>query len=498
MTEPPPTRGKGEGEKARKAEEDNRAFVRQLEVSDDVDEAEQDKQRQEARVFASRAEACAWHLARVPESSDAAALLDLAALWRSRAELRDRLPNVRPMTRADANPVTQLTGVLARLGCGARVRARGDLQDAIAAGLSGSDLLLDNPCKPRPLIALARRHGVAMTTFDTEAEAARLAELWPEAAALLLVRPGDGYGQSDGEGEAALGAEPSAVPGILASARRFGLDVAGVALVGYDGWPGASGGGYGNSETYADRWAEALEAARSAAVAGRLLGHRMAVLDLGRLRPDRLWVSRFAGSVARSRWPGGVTCDPTDALLARSVVMATRVVAKRPAEEGGWRYTLGESALGAFTVGWLNQRGQEPPMPLTASSFKATPAWLEASNGCRGDSLGSYGNLPELLPGDWLLWLGRGSCGSRMSWKVNGLAELEFKCFLQSGRSPSSPPSSPVGRRSRQASATVAAASAAGCSGCADDVSTVGDAGEATNAANGDSLADICCSVLLS
>uniref|UniRef100_A0A1I8GZH3 Orn_Arg_deC_N domain-containing protein n=1 Tax=Macrostomum lignano TaxID=282301 RepID=A0A1I8GZH3_9PLAT len=403
------------------------------------------------RVFASQIEACAWLSDQLPADCQSASLLDLAALWRARASLLASYGDIvatKLTTRIDAHAASGLTGALAQLGCGGRVRARNDLTSAISSGLTGPNLLLDNPCKTRSLINLAKRHSVAMTTFDNETEAARLAEQWPGVSALLLVRP-EG---ADSLGDATLGAEPGTVASVLAAAKSFGLNVVGVSVV--DCAVGAAG---------------VLESARVAISAGRLLGHRMSLLDIGTnsFLTAELNYQLFEFIVDNKI--DALMTDSTDALLSRSIVLATRLVAKQRIEDdaengnsnkGDWRCTVGDSAFGGFS-GWRLQVGIDnvsmsvaAPELLgvvrSASDFCDAAASVESDGGGNVWMYGVTDSTEDRLGclrqfgldcdiGDWLLWSGLGAQDSRAARKANGLAEPEFRCFLQSGREPTAP-----------------------------------------------------------
>lgn len=484
-------------------------------------------------VFSNQLEACVWHVEQLAEDCQSACLLDLAALWRSRVFVLETLgaavgaaagaPGPLLMSRVDAHASAGLTAALGQMGCGGRVRGRDDLMAAISAGLTGAQILLDNPCnKPRSLINLAKRHSVAMTTFDSEAEANRLAELWPDVTALLLVRA-DTVGDQD---DASLGASPNAIPGILLAAKRCGLKVAGVAIVDCCNRPGD------------------LEAARLAINIGRLVGYDMSLLDVGQIG-DHSGVDSVAKATARQRQlvdagkPVRLICDPTDALLSRSIVVATRVVAMQPVGEIGqecndWHCTLGDSVFGAF-AGWhlrVGSDGQRSAPELLAvapskdyySTMMSEDAgdrhrdgtagrlWLHGSTDSPDDRLGSLlfddandSEFPRCQVGDWLFWSGVGADNSRMGRRANGLAEPTFLCFLQSGREaqPPAPFNRTVGSRGgRSVAVARRTRHSSSCCHYSGDVAPAGVSANVAVAANdqvvGAADREICCSVMLS
>lgn len=317
---------------------------------------------------------------------------DLASAQRCLADWADRFPGVHVSTSAQAlgsRPLTRLLALSGRVSF--RAYSKTDLDAAVSAGVPGHAILLANPCKTRGLASHARRLGVGVTVFDSEPELVRLAAVWPEVELLLLLAASSRSHR--------LGARPEDAPRLLAAARRCGLRVAGVAV-----WFGDDDG-----EGEADgEWATAAAAACGTLALARRLGHPSAdVVDLGCLSAgalaDRAMPALAEAAEAIETDKPRLLCDLTPVLLAESVVMATRVLAKAAAElPGGYSYRLSGSGLGGQVCGLFSR---EDVGGMGGGGGGGVPSRLAD---CGGDPLTLM--LPELSVGDWLLWRGLRAC----------------------------------------------------------------------------------------
>ena len=216
--------------------------------------------------------------AAAPASGDAAAgglamdtmyFYDLAQVARMHAAWVAALPRVVPYYAVKCNPEPALLAALEALGCGFDCASQAELSQVVGRmGVSPGRVIFANPCKRPADIALARRLGVARTTFDTECELLKIAAAYPSAGCVLRLRCDDAGAQV--QLGLKYGAEPHEVPGLLAAAKRLGLNVVGVSF--------HVGSGVRNYETYF----EAVRRARAAFDAAAAMGFAdMTLLDVG-------------------------------------------------------------------------------------------------------------------------------------------------------------------------------------------------------------------------
>ncbi|PAA48500.1 hypothetical protein BOX15_Mlig015075g3 [Macrostomum lignano] len=348
--------------------------------------------------------ALAPHLPNLEQCDQPVVACDLASAQRCLADWCSRFPGVHASTSAQTLGSWPLTHVLALSGrVSFRAYSKSDLNAAVSAGVPGHAILLANPCKTRGLARHARRLGVGVTVFDSEPELARLAAAWPDVELLLLLAASPRCHR--------LGARPEEAPRLLAAARRHGLRVAGVAVwFGDDNECEGDDGGEVNSDVDAE-WAAAASTACGTLALARRLGHANAdVVDLGCLSTGALAgraLPAFANAVGigNGDCQPRLLCDLTPALLAESVVMATRVLAKAAAEQpgcGGYSYRLSGPGLGGQLCGLFSRECEGGGC---SGSRDGVPSRLAD---CGGDPLNLV--LPELSVGDWLLWRGLRAC----------------------------------------------------------------------------------------
>jgi ornithine decarboxylase len=184
---------------------------------------------------------------------DLAKVVDLYRAWRR------ALPDVRPYYAVKCNPEPALLGALAALGAGFDCASRAEIEAVLALGVHPRGIVYANPCKPESHPQHAVAAGVNLTTYDSEAEVAKVRRCHPRCELLLRIKGPDG-----GEAKVDLGSKYGAladeVVPLLRAAQSAGVPVAGVSFH------------VGSGVSRVDVYRGAIEAARAVFDAAAALG----------------------------------------------------------------------------------------------------------------------------------------------------------------------------------------------------------------------------------
>lgn len=155
-------------------------------------------------------------------------VVDLGNTLRLLKAWRTAMPRIVPFYAVKCNPEPALLKLLVAMGTGFDCASRGELELMLNLGVPASRIIFAHPCKRPSDIKFSREHGVALTTFDTESELHKLAELYPSSRCVLRIRA------DDPEARCQLGLKYGAnvddAPALLATAKKLGLDVVGVSF----------------------------------------------------------------------------------------------------------------------------------------------------------------------------------------------------------------------------------------------------------------------------
>lgn len=178
------------------------------------------------------------------------------------------MPRVRPFYAVKCNPDPVLISLLSSLGAGFDVASLEEIESALSIGAPPSDLIFANPCKLPSHMVKASKHGVGLTTFDSEVELMKFIKYYPDVKAVLRLRADD-RGARCPLG-VKYGAEYEDCEDLLLCAKNLGIHVVGVAF--------HVGSGASDPESYAD----GIQAARSLFDSAIRLGMPpMSLLDIG-------------------------------------------------------------------------------------------------------------------------------------------------------------------------------------------------------------------------
>jgi len=182
---------------------------------------------------------------RISSGKETASFLvtDLTSIVRQFDQWTAQLPEVEPFYAMKCNPDLSIVRLLATLGCGFDCATMGELKNVLHdigymsfynRGLAASKMVYANPAKLLSHLEFAAANGVAMTTFDSEDELSKLAEVnntLPEGQKLeLLLRITTDDKDSICSFSNKFGCPVDCAPQLLDLAKELGLDVIGVSF----------------------------------------------------------------------------------------------------------------------------------------------------------------------------------------------------------------------------------------------------------------------------
>ncbi|KAL4419048.1 hypothetical protein ABPG77_011030 [Micractinium sp. CCAP 211/92] len=194
-------------------------------------------------------------------------VVDLGALQRLHRAWGEAMPRVHPFYAVKCNPDVGLLATLAALGAGFDCASEAEMRAVSALGVGPDRIVFANPCKRPRDLRCAADAGVELTTFDTEAELAKLARFAPGARALLRIRADDPGARCQLGNK--YGAEVHEWEPLLEAARSMGVEVTGVAFH------------VGSGATNPAAFSHAIELARRAWDLAVAHGFDMQILDIG-------------------------------------------------------------------------------------------------------------------------------------------------------------------------------------------------------------------------
>ncbi len=118
--------------------------------------------------------------------------------------------------------------LLSGLGTGFDCASKAEIEQVLALGVDPSRIIYAQPCKTNSYVRYVATHGVRQMTFDNADELCKIAKLFPEAELFLRILTDDS--SSLCRLSLKFGASLDATDGLLALARRLGLNVVGVSF----------------------------------------------------------------------------------------------------------------------------------------------------------------------------------------------------------------------------------------------------------------------------
>ena len=264
----------------------------------------------------------------------------LCAISRSalRAQLdrfRQAMPRVEPFYAVKANSHPDILKTLRAGGAGFDVASLAELEAALAAGASPSDIIFANTIKPPAAIRAAAARGVDLMTYDSEYELDKIADLAPGARVVVRIKvPNVG---SVVELSLKFGVNPADATEFLIKAHRLGLRPAGVSFH------------VGSQCTRVENYIDALEMAAIIVQDARLKQIPIEIVDIGGGFPIRHFdgekdpfeetASVISREIDRLFDPNlRIIAEPGRFLVGPAATLAMRVVGKAIRENKHWYY----------------------------------------------------------------------------------------------------------------------------------------------------------------
>lgn len=338
-----------------------------------------------------------------------------------------KLPRVEPFYAVKCNGEPAVLELLAGLGLGFDCASKAEIDCVRALGVGASRIIYANPCKTRSFIKHAAALGVDLMTFDNELELHKVRELFPAARLVLRLRVDDSG--SVCQLGLKFGCEPADAPRLLALAHALGLAVVGVSFH------------VGSNSREPQSFARAIAAARQVFDHGLALGFPMALLDIGGGYPgDRGFQGLFDqiahtinGSLAE-HFPEEsgvrVIAEPGRFFVASAFTLYTTVIAKREAG-GRLMYYLNDGVYGSFNC-TVFDHAEPVPFALRGGGTGGplVPCSLWGPTCDSMDRVLEEALLPELQPGDWVVFENMGAYTLCAASNFNGFQAPEVKYML--------------------------------------------------------------------
>jgi ornithine decarboxylase len=350
---------------------------------------------------------------------DLAKVVDLCRAWRR------ALPNVRPYYAVKCNPDPALLGALAALGTGFDCASRAEIEAVLALGLHPRSIVYANPCKPESHLEYAAQVGVTLTTYDSEAEVAKVKRCHPKCELLLRIKGPDG-GEAKVDLGTKYGAHADEVVPLLRAAQRAGVNVAGVSFH------------VGSGASCVDVYRGAVVAARTAFDAAAALGMPpMRVLDVGGgftagpTFEDAAAVIDDALARHFGDLPGvEVIGEPGRYFAEKAVTLAARVIGKRTRGEVR-EYWIDDGVYGSFNCVIMDHYEPHPRPLATPRHGEATYTSTVFGPTCDSlDMVVTGYQLPEMNVGDWLVFDHMGAYTTAAGSKFNGFDTSDIKIYV--------------------------------------------------------------------
>lgn len=156
-------------------------------------------------------------------------LVDLNDVVKKCKQWQSLLPRVAPFYAMKALPEPAILELIARLGLGFDCASKNEIEMALKAGATADRIIYAHTSKPPDMIRFAAASGVSLMTFDNEDELHKIKRTFPEARLVLRILPPKAKKVFTELGDK-FGCPPSAVRGLLQTARSLQLSVVGVSF----------------------------------------------------------------------------------------------------------------------------------------------------------------------------------------------------------------------------------------------------------------------------
>ncbi|XP_074073853.1 antizyme inhibitor 2 [Macrotis lagotis] len=346
---------------------------------------------------------------------------DLGDVVKKHLRFLKNLPRVRPFYVVKCNSSPGVLRALAELGLGFSCANKAEMELLRHIGVPAHKIIYTSPCKQAAQVKQAARLGIRVLSFDNEVELAKVARSHPTARMVLRIATDDSC--SPARLSMKLGATLKSCRHLLETAKKMNMEVVGVSFhVG----SGCSSDPQAFTQSIAD--------ARLVFEIGTELGYRMHILDLGggfpgtedsKVRFEEM--ASVINSALDMYFPEGcgvdILAEPGRYYVASAFTLVVSIVAKKEVlseqagldeEDGAFPksivYHISEGVYGAFNCVFFDNAC---PMPILQK--KPSPDQRVYSSSLWGPTCDDLDHvaeglwLPELQPGDWLIFENMGA-----------------------------------------------------------------------------------------
>jgi ornithine decarboxylase len=340
-----------------------------------------------------------------------------SAVLRNYEALRDGLPGVEFYYAAKANPDDTILRTLREAGCSVDICSVGELQAALNAGFTPSQMLHTHPCKTLHNLLTCYDAGLRWFVFDNRNELHKLHRHTPDAD--LLLRVAMSSASSLINLSAKFGCAPSEAVDLLLEARSLGLNVNGLEFH------------VGSQTTSPEDYDIAFNRIRRIWDAAAEKGIELEVVDFGGglpapYRDAVLTLEAFCEAIRQSLdlhfgdLPVRILAEPGRCLSAETGTLITQVIGKSTRPNGKTQYIIDDGLYGSFS----GKVYDHVDYPLLAEDALLRPVYESIVAGPTCDStdvVATDQDLPDLALGELLLIPSMGAYTNASASTFNGL-----------------------------------------------------------------------------
>lgn len=327
------------------------------------------------------------------------------------------LPGVEFFYAAKSNPNATILTTLREAGCSIDVCSVGELQAALAAGFTPSQMLHTHPCKTLTNLKTCYDAGLRWFVYDNSTELRKMHEQTPDVT--LLLRIAMTSASSLINLSAKFGCAPAEAVRLLEEACRLGMRVNGISFH------------VGSQTTSPDDYDTALRIARSIFDQAAERGIELEVLDIGGgmpapYRESVLTLEAYCDVVQQSLeshfgdLPVRIIAEPGRVISANSATLVTQVIGKSVRPNGSTQYIIDDGLYGSFS----GKVFDHTDFPILAEDAMVRPTYPCVVAGPTCDSTDIVcrdQDLPDLDIGELLLVPTMGAYTNASASTFNGL-----------------------------------------------------------------------------
>jgi ornithine decarboxylase len=340
-----------------------------------------------------------------------------SAVLRNYEALRDGLPGVEFFYAAKSNQDATILRTLREAGCSIDICSVGELEAALDAGFTPSQMLHTHPCKTLHNLMTCYRAGLRWFVFDNRNELHKLHRHTPDVD--LLLRVAMSSASSLINLSAKFGCAPSEAVDLLLEARSLGMNVNGLEFH------------VGSQTTSPEDYDIAFSRIRRVYDAAAEKGIELEVIDFGGglpapYRDAVLTLDTFCESIRQSLdlhfgdLPVRIVAEPGRGISAETGTLITQVIGKSTRPNGKTQYIIDDGLYGSFS----GKVYDHVDYPLLAEDALLRPVYESIVAGPTCDStdvVASDQDLPDLAIGELLLVPSMGAYTNASASTFNGL-----------------------------------------------------------------------------